>query len=408
MCSIYGAIGEWIDPTTFEEIRELARDRGRDGGRYESYTVGHFYSAVLGNWRATPTPEPEVGLLQPYDKMVHNGTIANDAELGALPGEIDSQTLARIIDRSSVQALADSLQKVKGSYALACFNGATVLAATNYKPLYYCRIGPTIYFSSMARHLDTVVGFGRAPVALPPYTAIDFITREQVSLHTDRSKRAVIIASAGLDSTVAATKLVREGWDVCLLHFTYGCAAGDKEYCAIPMIADALGCRSAFVNVDLAQMLGLQASTLFDKRPDAKIAGAIEGAEYAHEWVPGRNLVFISLAVAWAEAHGYHTVALGNNLEEAGAYPDNEEEFTHLLNKAVPYAVQAHYGMGVVSPVGNLMKHEIVKLGLELGAPFEWTWSCYRGGRKHCGECGPCFMRRKAFERSGGIDPVFA
>lgn len=404
MCSIYGAIGPYIRDSVMSQLQVASRDRGRDGGRMESYQTLSGFNVKLGNWRATPTPEPKHGEFQPYNRMVHNGTISNDVEIGAQPGEIDSQALSRWIERKDVHTLAKSLMVVRGSYALACFNGRTVLAATNYKPLYYAIIEGAIYFSSMARHFQGLLAFGQAPVQLAPYTAIDFLTKEQTQIHRTFSKRAVVIASAGLDSTVAATKLVREGWDVCLLHFAYGCNAEAREQNRLFGIAGLLNCRAHIMNIDFKQQIG--GSTLFNG-VDAKIAGAIEGAEYAHEWVPGRNLVFVSLAVAWAEANGYHAVALGNNLEEAGAYPDNEEQFTTLLNDAVPYAVQANYAMRVLSPVGNLMKHEIVRLGLDLGAPLGLTWSCYRGGERHCGECGPCFMRKMAFERSGEIDPVF-
>jgi len=337
---------------------------------------------------------------------VHNGTIANDKDLGIQPGEIDSQCLARVLDRSSVQAFAESLKAVKGSYALAAFNGASVIAATNYKPLHYATIGEALYFSSMARHFTGVMPFGQAPVALAPYTAIDFLTHEIVPLHKTDSKRCVVIASAGLDSTVVATKLVREGWEVCLLHFTYGCLAGTREYDAIPKIASALGCTYQYLEVDLKRMLGMGSSTLFGD--EKHIVGAVEGAEFAHEWVPARNLIFVSLAVGWAEANGYHAVALGNNLEEAGAYCDNEEQFTNLLDLTVPYAVQAHYGMRILSPMGRFMKHEICRIGLELGTPFEHTWSCYRGGERHCGKCGPCLMRHIGFQRNGAVDPAFA
>ncbi len=409
MCSIYGAVGSnYIDEGILRAIQANAKDRGRDGGRFEYFmSDDELVSAALGNWRATPTPEPEVGPLQPYHGMVHNGTIANDAELGGSPGDIDSMALARFLDRNDLRSLVTSLRQVKGSYALACFNGKTghVLAATNYKPLHYADIGGTIYFSSMARHFNGVLPFGQAPVALPPYTAINFLTHEQIGIPKTNSPAVVVIASSGLDSTVVATKLVREGRRVCLLHFTYGCNAETREAAAIARIAESLECSYCYLPVDLRQMLGKKASTLF--QAESMTVGAIQGAEYAHEWVPGRNLVFVALAVAWAEAHGYHAVALGNNLEEAGAYPDNEEQFTTLLNHAMPYAVQAHYGMELLTPVGNLMKHEIVKLGLSLNTPFEHTWSCYRGGEKHCGKCGPCFMRSKAFERSGEADPVF-
>jgi len=140
---------------------------------------------------------------------------------------------------------------------------------------------------------------------------------------------------------------------------------------------------------------------------DGQIAPGVTGAEYAHEWVPARNLLMIAKAVAYAEANGYGAVALGNNLEEGGAYPDNEEQFTTLLNAALPYAVQEGSKVELLAPVGMLMKHEIVALGARLGVPYELTWSCYRGGEHHCGACGPCFMRREAFRRNGLVDPAF-
>jgi 7-cyano-7-deazaguanine synthase len=133
-------------------------------------------------------------------------------------------------------------------------------------------------------------------------------------------------------------------------------------------------------------------------RDDSNIAGGEEGAEFAHEWVPARNIVMLSIATAYAEAKGFDYIVLGNNLEEAGAYPDNEPEFINRFNDLLPFAVGDGKRVRVVMPVGNLMKHEIVDLGHRLGAPLDLTWSCYRAGDKHCGTCGPCFMRRTAFE----------
>ena len=106
----------------------------------------------------------------------------------------------------------------------------------------------------------------------------------------------------------------------------------------------------------------------------------------------------LSLATAYAEAKGYDKLILGNNLEEAGAYPDNEPEFIARFNDLLPFAIGDGKRLQVLMPVGNLMKHEIVALGHRLGAPMHLTWSCYRNGPVHCGTCGPCYMRRKAFE----------
>jgi 7-cyano-7-deazaguanine synthase len=335
--------------------------------------------------------------------MVHNGTIANDKEIGAKEGEVDSMALARHLDRSSLLGLVKSLEEVKGSYAIACHNGETVYLACNYKPIHYWSPTPgTVYFSSMERHFDGLLPFGVRPCQLTPYSVLDLKSGESRTIPRTLSKKAVVVCSGGLDSTMVATKLVKEGYEVRLIHFVYGCHAEKKEVAAIERIGKRLGCQTVYLSVPYGLMDG-GSPILRDGSP---ISGGVAGAEYAYEWVPARNLVFISLAIAYAEANGFHYVALGNNLEEGGAYPDNEEQMTVLLDRVADYAVQNGYEVRIISPVGNLMKHEIVKVGTDLGTPWELTWSCYKGGEKACGKCGPDFMRRMAFKRNGMIDPI--
>lgn len=405
MCSIFGAVSRGTaapEMTFLAALRAAAGDRGRDGGRLERYVLQSGRIAYLGNWRATPTPEVERAPLQPYDGLVHNGTVANDRELGAREGEVDSMVLARVLDRSSVAAFAESLCRVRGSYAVAARSADTVLVAANYKPLYYAELRGVIYFSSMARHFEGLLPFGHAPVALPPYSAMDLATGVSASIPRRWLPHALVIASAGLDSTTVAGLLKSEFASVTLLHFRYGCRAEGAEVRAIRRIGERLGMRVAFIDLPRVAFEGSTLTT--SERP---IAGAVEGAEYAHEWVPARNTAMLGLAAAYAEAHGIHVIALGNNLEEAGAYPDNEEEFTTRFNALLPWVTQNGYELELRTPVGHLMKHEIVAVGLKAGVPYDLTWSCYRDGERHCGECGPCFMRRTAFARNGVADPVF-
>lgn len=181
--------------------------------------------------------------------------------------------------------------------------------------------------------------------------------------------------------------------DITLIHFRYGSRAEGPEVAAIQKIAAELGVKLVLFPLPIYDK---KDSPLLD--PDSTVAGGEEGAEFAHEWVPARNLVMLSVATAYAEANGFDHIVLGNNLEEAGAYPDNEPEFINKFNDLLPFAVGDGKQVKVIMPVGNLMKHEIVKLGLDIGAPLHLTWSCYRAGEKHCGTCGPCYMRRKAFE----------
>ncbi len=99
---------------------------------------------------------------------------------------------------------------------------------------------------------------------------------------------------------------------------------------------------------------------------------------------------------------------LANKICVHNSYPDNEPEFINRLNQVMPYAVHLPYKLSINMPVGNMMKREIVKKGLEIGAPLHLTWSCYESGDYHCGTCGPCYMRKTAFKMNNTCDPVFA
>ena len=412
MCSIYGFYGKNCDESLFEQMRQCAKDRGRDGGKFEhfnnNFNLGSPNTrwgenvARLGNWRATPTTELQAAPSQPYGGVIHNGTIANDVELGNTDGQVDSMILQHVLDRSSFPSFVKSLSKIKGSYALAISSHDGIYLAANYKPIYYfSRPDEGVYFSSMERHLKHLVPFGQAAARLQPYSAMNLQTQEIVPLPRDDGKKALVVCSAGLDSTTVAYKMKADGYDVGLLHFSYGAKAEQPELSRVHQIAKDLEVPLDVLTIDYSKFSG-QSPLLTDR----DIAEGIEGAEYAHEWVPARNLVLLAHAVAYAEANEYTYVALGNNLEESGAYPDNEEEFTNLLDKALDYAVHDGGQVRLLSPVGQLMKHEIVKLGTELGVPWEITWSCYTGSVEHCGSCAPCFMRKVAFERNGLVDPV--
>ena len=95
---------------------------------------------------------------------------------------------------------------------------------------------------------------------------------------------------------------------------------------------------------------------------------------------------------------------MGTNLEEGGAYSDNTEEFIKIMDMASRLGTSSR--ARIISPIGNLMKHEIVKLGIEINAPLHLTWSCYKDKPLHCGNCGPCFMRKQAFLINNIDDPI--
>lgn len=379
-----------------------------------------YQGVVIGNMRAEPTTE-YVERKHEYDQqpyrfngwnIVHNGTIANDKDLRdhSLPTNIDSAAIAELLgQRDKFTNLSEAaiwfdqcIRKLKGSYAILAthdsYSGA-VFVACNYRPIWYIQAERSFFFASSRDYFPD----GFSPQMIEPYSAWLFTPDKRTKLDSapTTAQKALVVCSGGMDSVVAAKALQAEGCDVHLLHFQYGSRAQEPEYAAIHACAAAM-----------RMPLHILPMAIYDKQDspllqeDSEIAGGEEGAEFAHEWVPARNLVMLSLATAYAEAKGFDLIGLGNNLEEAGAYPDNEPEFINRFNDLLPFAVGDGRRLRVVMPVGNLMKHEIVALGEKLGAPMGQTWSCYRSGLYHCGTCGPCFMRKTAYEINDLEDPI--
>lgn len=401
MCSICGGMS--FDSDALKTF-DLAKDRGRDYSNI-FYQNGRW----LANHRAIPTTEaniPEHN--QPFGtdyKVVHNGTISNDVELGNTNGEIDSSVIPKVLNFETIETLRDSLAKLVGSYALGILkpNGHFYLAC-NYKPLFYVNAGkPNFQFSSYKEHLEHM---GVPVERLKPYSVFDEESGEHLDLPREKTGKVAVICSAGLDSTVVANHAVLTygAENVTLLHYVYGCIAETKEVECVKKIAMELNCSLNIIPIDMSFMNNH--SAIFQGNSHDNISGGVEGAEYAHEWVPARNLIMMSLAVGFAEANGYDKIMLGTNLEEGGAYPDNENQFIMDFSNCLYGAVQNGKKVEIVTPVGNLMKHEIVAMGIAENAPFELTWSCYKDGDKPCGNCGPCFMRQTAFKRNGTTDPL--
>lgn len=453
MCSVIGALLRSANAAQAKEINAIlasiwcsSHARGRDGRGYVMHFEGDplTYSdkstrrydpfvplppavlpqvpaqgmrgvALVGNLRAEPTTEYVKDKLdadqQPYSlngwSMVHNGTIANDRELRTheVPTTIDSAAIVELLGaaRPWFHGFVESVRALRGSFAvLAMHNNipGELYVAVNYRPVWFIDTPFGYFFASNRDNFPE----GYVPQMVQPYTITRFALNEK---HQDRftlqldpsehaSKKALVVCSGGLDSVVSAAWAQRNGYDVTLVHFLYGSRAQGPEVTSIEHIAQELGVPYIMQPVSLYRPGD---SPLLDK--DSKIAGGEAGAEFAFEWVPARNLMMLALATALAEARGIETIVLGNNLEEAGAYPDNEPEFIARFNDVLPFAVGDGKRMRVVMPVGNMMKHEIVALGHKLGAPMHLTWSCYRAGTLHCGTCGPCYMRRKAFEING-------
>jgi len=458
MCSITGAVpltrSASIDPDEYVSIFGRALERGRDAWGVASAVeavrspqpftgteaqtlmltrlVRSAPSWVIGLNRAEPSTEhfavdPDLDLA-PHQMLdsrlipaghwttVHNGIIANDRDLaehyGIPRGGIDSRVVPYVFNEAEASnpfQIAQLLtNRITGSYALAAGHrdGGLVLAC-NYKPLFTCVRRDVLYFASLPHHLPDL-GIRSTVRKMDPYSVMAIndgvVTSAPIQPRRMSSRhRYLVVLSGGLDSTTVLTGLVREGMDVAALHVHYGCYAESRERTAAREICKRLGVELIELTTDLFSHIGGSALLASEK---GTISDGHRGAEYAHEWVPARNLILASIAVAMAESHGFDTIALGNNLEESGIYPDNEQEFIRSLNAVLPNAVQEGRRVQIIEPVGNLMKHEIVARGLRDGAPYDLTWSCYRGGDVQCGRCGSCFLRCNAFRRNGAVDPI--
>lgn len=313
MCTICGgtALNE-----KFLSVFTESLDRGRD---YSN--VFYRKGSWICNHRAVPTTEIEnAEFNQPFGtdyKIVHNGTVSNDKELGNPEGMIDSYIFSKVLDFTNLTTLRDSLSKIIGSYALGIMkpNGNFYLAC-NYKPVFYCYDeNNNFYFSSYEHHLKDFSNVKR----LAPYTVMDSETGDTLPLPREIFDRAVVIASAGLDSTAVAAYACATHKEVTLLHYNYGCLAETPELLRIKKIQESLNktygnCSLYVMDLDLHFMA--HASTIMDGKEN--IAEGISGSEYAHEWVPARNLIMMSMAVGFAEANNFSYIYLGTNLEEGG------------------------------------------------------------------------------------------
>ena len=218
--------------------------------------------------------------------------------------------------------------------------------------------------------------------------------------------RAVVVLSGGMDSTVCATLAVREyGVDaVAALHVSYGQRTEARERTAFNAICDRLGIsRRLVVRNDALSAIG--GSALTDSQLKVPDAGPEIGNQIPITYVPFRNAHFLSVAVSWAEVVGAEKVLIGAVAQDSSGYPDCRPEYYQAFNEVIRTGTKDGV-IEIVTPLIKLRKMEIVRLGLELAAPFDLTWSCYSRDDAACGICESCALRLRAFESAGTVDPI--
>ncbi len=220
--------------------------------------------------------------------------------------------------------------------------------------------------------------------------------------------RAVALLSSGMDSVVATTLAAREGEVVLALTFDYGqhAAEREKEYAA--KVCEALGIEHLVLELPWLREITTTALVAESEalpelsREELDSERAEESARQV--WVPNRNGVFVNIAASFAEALSCDAIVVGFDAEEAATFPDNSREYVEAANRALRYSTLSK--VKIYAPLIEKSKSEIARLGFEVGAPLEWSWSCYRGEAKPCLRCESCLRRARAFESIARKDPL--
>jgi 7-cyano-7-deazaguanine synthase len=215
-------------------------------------------------------------------------------------------------------------------------------------------------------------------------------------------KRAIVLLSGGMDSCVCATLAARD-FDSAALHVSYGQRTEDRERKAFLQICDHLGIRDRLV-VRNEALRAIGGSALTDTNIAVPQSQAI-GREIPVTYVPFRNAHFLSVAVSWAEVLGAAKIYIGAVEQDSSGYPDCRPAYYEAFNQVIRAGTKEG-NIEIVTPLIALRKHEIVRLGLELGAPFDLTWSCYSRQDRACGVCDSCVLRLRAFQEAGSRDPI--
>ena len=214
-------------------------------------------------------------------------------------------------------------------------------------------------------------------------------------------KKALVVFSGGMDSTVGVYWAVKNYREVETLSFNYGSKHNDMEYSYAQKTCEKLGLKNVRISLDFVNQ--------FFKSDLLKSGGEIPEGHYAAEnmkstVVPFRNGIMLAIAAGYAESQGCDVLVLGNHAGDHAIYPDCREEFIDGIKKAIYEGT--YKNIEVVSPFCNVSKTDVCRIGAELGVDFSLTYSCYKGKEKHCGKCGTCTERIEAFRDAGVPDPT--
>ena len=214
---------------------------------------------------------------------------------------------------------------------------------------------------------------------------------------------AVIAVSGGLDSCVTAA-IAKKDFELAFAHFNYGQRTEKRELRAFNELSDFFNVDKKLI-IDISHLSEIGGSSLTDKKIDVSPAD-LSSKKIPSSYVSFRNANILAACVSWAEVLKAKAVFIGAVQEDYSGYPDCRVDFFSAFEKMVQLGTKPSANLGIKTPIINLTKAEIIKLGMELNAPLHLTWSCYKNEDKACGVCDSCALRLRGFQNAGVEDPI--
>ena len=222
------------------------------------------------------------------------------------------------------------------------------------------------------------------------------------------SKKAICLLSGGLDSTITTYFAHHHSYDISTLTINYGQQHARELQSAQKTIQHLNIKNHKNLTIDLSHLHSTSLIKTTSKKIDTHNISEI-GTAIPSTYVPARNIIFLSLALSWAESLKCDAIFIGVNALDYSGYPDCRPEFIKAFQSMANLGTKTGTEgkpIQIKTPLLTKTKKEIILLGNELGVPFEHTWSCYKGEIKACGQCDSCLLRLKGFQDAGLPDPL--
>jgi 7-cyano-7-deazaguanine synthase len=230
-------------------------------------------------------------------------------------------------------------------------------------------------------------------------TAYEGVTPEDA----EQSSLAICLVSGGMDSCVTAAIAQTENDRLAFLHVSYGQRTEQRERRAFEELADHFSVAFRLA-VSIGYLTSIGGSSLTD--PTIPVSLGKNAPGIPTSYVPFRNAHLLAIATSWAEVIGARRIYIGAVAEDSSGYPDCRPEFYESFQQVIETGTKPETHVEIKTPVILLRKAAIVSQGVQLGAPLQLTWSCYRESKSACGACDSCALRLRAFREAGIADPI--